>query len=96
MSSHSKPRLFAMICDEYQLACTAGTGSQRFNDVVALPLLREFGAMVCAATQSLAALDASVGVQARRVLLPNFNSVCFFRTNERRLKNLPNKCWGCM
>ena len=41
-----------------------------------------FGAGVVAATQTLANLDYTIGLSARNVLLPNFNSVFFFRTAE--------------
>ena len=48
-------RLAMLIADEYHL--TATVGGERYDDAVALPLLREFGAGVVAATQTIAGLD---------------------------------------
>jgi type IV secretory pathway TraG/TraD family ATPase VirD4 len=73
-------RLAVLVADEYHLSATVGGGL--FDDAAALPLIRGFGAGVVAATQTLANLDYTIGVSARNVLLPNFNTVFFFRTAE--------------
>ncbi len=73
-------RVAALICDEFHLAVTVG--GTRYDDAVALPLLRQFRAGVIAATQTIASLDRVVGVANRRVLLPNFNTVFFMRSSE--------------
>lgn len=74
------PRLALFVADEYHLA--ASVGGVRYDDAVALPLLREFNAGVVAATQTVAGIDRAIGVANRQVLLPNFGTVFFLRTNE--------------
>ncbi len=73
-------RLALLVADEYHLSATVG--GALFDDAAALPLIRGFGAGVVAATQTLANLDHMIGRSARNVLLPNFNSVLFFRNAE--------------
>jgi len=76
----TRHRLAVLVADEYHLSATVGGGL--FDDAAALPLIRGFGAGVVAATQTLANLDYAIGLGARNVLLPNFNSVFFFRNAE--------------
>jgi type IV secretory pathway TraG/TraD family ATPase VirD4 len=76
----TRHRLAVLVADEYHLSATVGGGL--FDDAAALPLIRGFGAGVVAATQTVANLDYTIGLSARNVLLPNFNSVFFFRTAE--------------
>lgn len=79
-SPGTRHRLAVLVADEYHLSATVGGGL--FDDAAALPLIRGFGAGVVAATQTLANLDYTIGLGARNVLLPNFNSVFFFRNAE--------------
>ena len=53
-----------LIADEYHLAATVG--GERYDDAVALPLLREFNAGVIAATQTIAGLDRAIGKETER------------------------------
>jgi len=73
-------RLALLIADEYHLAATVG--GERYDDAIALPLLREFNAGVSAATQTIAGLDRAIGKPNRAVLLPNFGTAFFFRNTE--------------
>jgi hypothetical protein len=81
----TRHRLAMLIADEYQLSATVGGALS--DDAVALPLIRGFGAGIVAATQTLANLDNTIGVGARNVLLPNFNTALFFRTGEEATAN---------
>jgi len=74
-------RLAMLVADEYHLSATIG--GTLYDDAMALPLIRSFGAGIVAATQTLANLDHTIGSSARDVLLPNFNTVLFFRTGEQ-------------
>jgi len=71
-----------VLAGDLQNAFSNTVGGALFDDAAALPLIRGFGAGVVAATQTLANLDHMIGRSARNVLLPNFNSVLFFRNAE--------------
>lgn len=82
VTSHT--RLAMLVADEFQLCTTCGQA--RFDDAVALPLLRSFRAGVIASIQTLAALDLAVGPARARTLLPNFNTLFAMRSSEPELQ----------
>jgi hypothetical protein len=73
-------RLVMLVADEFHLAATAG--NRRYDDCQALPLMRSQNAGVIAATQTLAGIDRVIGNVNRRVLLGNFGTAFFLRSNE--------------
>jgi hypothetical protein len=81
-----------LIADEYHLAATVG--GERYDDAVALPLLREFNAGVIAATQTIAGLDRAIGKANRAVLLPNFCTAFFFRNTETETAEWASRLCG--
>ena len=83
--SGTRHRLAMLVADEYHLS--ASVGGALYDDAMALPLIRGFGAGLVAATQTLANLDSTIGTCARNVLLPNFNTALFFRTAEEATAN---------
>jgi type IV secretory pathway TraG/TraD family ATPase VirD4 len=85
-------RLAMLIADEYHLAATVG--GERYDDAVALPLLREFNAGVIAATQTIAGLDRTIGKANRSVLLPNFCTAFFFRNTETETAEWASRLCG--
>ena len=84
--------LAMLIADEFQLCATCG--QSRFDDATALPLLRSFRAGVIAASQSLAGIDRVIGIENRKVLIPNFSSIFFMRSNDPELQEFATRILG--
>ncbi|WPJ95143.1 TraM recognition domain-containing protein [Coraliomargarita algicola] len=70
-----------LILDDWPICVTAGTGN-RYSDIDALAMIRSRGGFVVAATQSLAALDVSIGKPSRDAALANFANLVFFRGRD--------------
>lgn len=90
--SGTRHRLAMLVADEYHLSATVG--GALYDDAMALPLIRGFGAGIVAATQTLANLDNAIGPNLRNVLLPNFNTALIFRTAEEATANWASGLFG--
>lgn len=66
--------------DEFPLVATDGENIS--GDGFNMQTIRSKRGFVIAATQGLVGLDLSIGEQARRRLMTNFNNVFVFKSNE--------------
>lgn len=72
--------------DEFPLVATDGENIS--GDGFNMQTIRSKRGFVIAATQGLVGLDLSIGEQARRRLMTNFNNVFVFKSNEREVIEL--------
>jgi hypothetical protein len=70
-----------LILDDWPLCVTSGFGN-RYSDIEALSMIRGAGGFVVAATQSLAALDVTIGAGSRAAAIANFANLAFFRCRD--------------
>lgn len=75
------PTMKGLILDDWPVSVTAGVGN-RYSDVESLSMVRSRGGFVVAATQSLAALDVSIGRPSRSAALANFANLVFCRCRD--------------
>ena len=81
-----KSRLVGIVMDEFPLVATDGENIS--GDGFNMQTIRSKRGFVIAATQGLVGLDLSIGEQARRRLMTNFNNVFVFKSNEREVLEL--------
>jgi len=79
-------RLVGIVMDEFPLVATDGENIS--GDGFNMQTIRSKRGFVIAATQGLVGLDLSIGEQARRRLMTNFNNVFVFKSNEREVLEL--------
>lgn len=79
-------RLIGIVMDEFPLLATDGENIS--GDGFNMQTIRSKQGFVIAATQGLVGLDLSIGEQARRRLMTNFNNVFVFKSNEREVLEL--------
>ena len=79
-------RLVGIVMDEFPLV--ASDGENISGDGFNMQTIRSKRGFVIAATQGLVGLDLSIGEQARRRLMTNFNNVFVFKSNEREVLEL--------
>ena len=79
-------RLVGIVMDEFPLV--ASDGENISGDGFNMQTIRSKRGFVIAATQGLVGLDLSIGEQARRMLMTNFNNVFVFKSNEREVLEL--------
>ena len=79
-------RLVGIVMDEFPLVATDGENIS--GDGFNMQIIRSKRGFVIAATQGLVGLDLSIGEQARRRLMTNFNNVFVFKSNEREVIEL--------
>ena len=79
-------RLIGIVMDEFPLV--ASDGENISGDGFNMQTIRSKRGFVIAATQGLVGLDLSIGEQARRRLMTNFNNVFVFKSNERDVLEL--------
>ena len=79
-------RLAGIVMDEFPLVATDGENIS--GDGFNMQTIRLKRGFVIAATQGLVGLDLSIGEQARRRLVTNFNNVFVFKSNEREVLEL--------
>ena len=79
-------RLAGIVMDEFPLVATDGENIS--GDGFNMQTIRSKRGFVIAATQGLVGLDLSIGEQARRRLMTNFNNVFVFKSNEREVLEL--------
>lgn len=79
-------RLVGIVMDEFPLVATDGENIS--GDGFNMQTIRSKRGFVIAATQGLVGLDLSIGEQARRRLMTNFNIVFVFKSNEREVLEL--------
>lgn len=79
-------RLAGIVMDEFPLV--ASDGENISGDGFNMQTIRSKRGFVIAATQGLVGLDLSIGEQARRRLMTNFNNVFVFKSNEREVLEL--------
>ena len=79
-------RLVGIVMDEFPLVATDGENIS--GDGFNMQIIRSKRGFVIAATQGLVGLDLSIGEQARRRLMTNFNNVFVFKSNEREVLEL--------
>ena len=83
-------RLAGIVMDEFPLVATDGENIS--GDGFNMQTIRSKRGFVIAATQGLVGLDLSIGEQARRRLMTNFNNVFVFKSNEHFVGHLKNTC----
>jgi hypothetical protein len=76
-----------LVLDDWPLCITSGFGN-RYSDVEALSMIRSAGGFLVAATQSLAALDVTIGPRARAAAVANFANLVFFRSRDQLVDEL--------
>ncbi len=79
-------RLAGIVMDEFPLVSTDGENIS--GDGFNMQTIRSKRGFVVAATQGLVGLDLSIGEQARRRLMTNFNNIFVFKSNEREVLEL--------
>ncbi len=79
-------RLVGIVMDEFPLVATDGENIS--GDGFNMQTIRSKRGFVIAATQGFVGLDLSIGEQARRRLMTNFNNVFVFKSNEREVLEL--------